>query len=85
MDAQQIINWLLGVFGMVLGFMLRAIWQSVKDLQKSDKEIVEKVNSIEVLVAGGYVPKSEFDKRVDALFDKLDRIEDKLDKKEDKT
>lgn len=84
MDQQQIINWLLGVFGMVLGFMLRAVWQSVKDLQKSDKEIVDKVNSIEVLVAGGYVRKDEFDKRLDALFDKLDRIEDKLDGKEDK-
>lgn len=69
---------------MVLGFLLRSMWQAVRDLQSSDKQIVEKVNSIEVLVAGGYVKKDEFNSRLDAMFDKLDRIEDKLDRKEDK-
>lgn len=82
---QTIINWAFGLLSLLIGFLLRSVWQAVRDLQESDKKIVEKVNSIEVLVAGGYVPKSEFDKRVDALFDKLDRIEDKLDKKEDKS
>ena len=82
---QTIINWAFGFISLLVGFLLRSIWQAVRDLQESDKKIVEKVNSIEVLVAGGYVAKDEFDKRVDALFDKLDRIEDKLDRKEDKT
>lgn len=67
-----------------MGFLLRAMWTAVRDLQRADKQVLEKVNAIEVLVAGGYVPKTEFDKRLDALFDKLDRIEDKLDNKADK-
>lgn len=85
MEAQAIINWLLGVFGMLIGILVRSLWQAVKDLQESDKEIIDKVNSVEVLVAGQYVKQDEFNRLSDAIFKKLDRIEDKLDGKEDKT
>ena len=81
---QTLINWLLGGFGALIGFLLNAVWQAVKDLQKSDKEIVEKVGQIEVLVAGGYVKKNEFSDLSKALFAKLDKIEEKIDKKADK-
>lgn len=81
---QTFINWLLGGLGALIGFLLKAVWQSVKDLQDSDKELADKVSKIEVLVAGNYVKKDELDTRLDALFGKLDRIEDKLDKKADK-
>jgi hypothetical protein len=81
---QTIINWLMGLFSMLFGFLLRTVWQAVKDLQMSDKQLVEKVNSIEVLVAGQYVKQDEFNRLSDAIFKKLDRIEEKLDKKEDK-
>lgn len=81
---QQIINWLLGIFGALIGFLMNAIWQAVKDLQKADKELTEKVGTIEVLVAGEYVKKDQFEKYADAVFKKLDRIEEKLDGKADK-
>lgn len=81
---QTIINWLLAGFGALIGFLLNAVWQAVKDLQSSDKELASKVAEIEVLVAGAYVRKDEFTHSVNALFAKLDRIEDKLDKKVDK-
>jgi len=81
---QTIINWLLGLFGTLIGILVKSLWQAVKDLQTSDKELVEKVNSIEVLVAGQYVKQDEFNRLSDAIFKKLDRIEDKLDDKEDK-
>lgn len=57
---QTIINWLLGLFGTLIGILVRSLWQAVKDLQESDKQIVEKVNSVEVLVAGQYVKQDEF-------------------------
>lgn len=82
---QQIINWVIGAFGTLLGFLLNAVWQAVKDLEKADKELADKLSKIEVLVAGNYVKKDELDVRLDALFGKLDRIEDKLDKKVDKS
>ncbi len=81
---QTIINWLLAGFGALIGFLLNAVWQAVKDLQTADKALTEKVGSIEVLVAGAYVKKDEFIDTVKALFAKLDKIEDKIDRKADK-
>jgi hypothetical protein len=82
---QTLINWLLGGFGALIGFLLNAVWQAVKDLQSADKELTKKVSEIEVLVAGAYVKKDELSTSVAALFAKLDRIEDKLDGKADKS
>lgn len=56
----------------------------MKDLKKTDAELADKVQKIEVLVAGDYVKRDEMDKLGDALFKKLDRIESKLDGKVDK-
>lgn len=81
---QTIINWLLAGFSALIGFLLNAVWQAVKDLQSADKVLAEKVGNIEVLVAGDYVKKDEFTQSINALFAKLDKIEDKLDKKADK-
>lgn len=81
---QTIVNWLLAGFGALIGFLLNAVWQAVKDLQTADKVLADKVGSIEVLVAGAYVKKDEFTDTVRALFAKLDKIEDKIDRKADK-
>ena len=63
---------------------MKVLHESVRDLQESDKKLAEKVSQIEVLVAGNYVRRDDFDKSVEAIFRKLDRIEDKLDSKADK-
>lgn len=81
---QTIVNWMLAGFGGLIGFLLNAVWQAVKDLQKADKELTAKVAEIEVLVAGAYVKKDDLEKLSSAIFAKLDRIEDKLDGKVDK-
>lgn len=81
---QTIVNWMLAGFGGLIGFLLNAVWQAVKDLQKADTDLTKKVSEIEVLVAGAYVKKDDIDKLSNAIFAKLDRIEDKLDGKADK-
>lgn len=81
---QEIINWVLAGFGATLGFLLRSVWEAVKDLQDADKDLADKVGRIEVLVAGNYVRKDEMSSTIAAIFVKLDRIEDKLDSKADK-
>lgn len=78
------INWLLGLFGALIGFLLRNLWQAVKDLQDSDKSITERMHGINALVAGSYLKRDEWHAQVRELFKKLDRIEDKLDQKADK-
>jgi len=81
---QTLVNWLLAGFGGLIGFLLHVVWQAVKDLQKADKALAERVGEIEVLVAGSYITKTDFTSVTDAIFRKLDRIEDKLDGKADK-
>lgn len=82
---QTMVNWILAGFGGLIGFSLSAVWQAVKDLQKADAELVKKVSEIEVLVAGVYVKRDDFNELSKAIFAKLNRIKDKLDGKVDKT
>ena len=66
------------------GWVLNSLRESIQSLNKSDKDLAEKVQSIEVLVAGQYVKRDDLDKLSHAIFAKLDRIEFKLDSKADK-
>ena len=84
MDPQTIINTAIALVGFLGGWILKVIWEGVKDLQSADKILAEKVNTIEILIAGTYMSKLDFDKIAAAIFDKLDKIEDKLDRKVDK-
>lgn len=81
---QSTLNWAFGVINICLGIGLKYFYDSLRDLRKADEKLTEKVGKIEVLVAGEYVKKDEFDKVADIIFVKLDRIFDKLDKKADK-
>jgi hypothetical protein len=84
MDYQTLFNIAGGLAGFLGGWWMKVLHESVRDLQESDKKLAEKVSQIEVLVAGNYVRRDDFDKSVEAIFRKLDRIEDKLDGKADK-
>jgi len=84
MFDQTVFNIALAISGFLGGWVLKVIWDAVKDLQTADKVLVEKVNTIEILIAGNYMSKQDFDKIAIAIFAKLDKIEDKLDKKADK-
>ena len=84
MDFQTGFNIVLGALGTLVGWMLNTLYNSMKDLTKADQVLADKVQTIEVLVAGHYLPRQEFDGKMDALFKKLDKIEDKLDAKLDK-
>lgn len=82
--SQTLINAIIGGFGAAGAFILRAIWEGLRELQKADADLIAKINRIQLLVAGNYVKKDEVDVIVKALFAKLDKIEDKLDKKVDR-
>lgn len=84
MDAQTIINIAIGLCGALGGWILNSLKQSVDELRRADNLLAEKVQHIEVLVAGTYVKRDDMDKIANALFVKLDKIESKLDSKADK-
>lgn len=84
MDWQDLFNVAMGFIMTLFGYGLRVSWESLTSLQKADKELSDKVARIEVLVAGEYVKKEDFERVIERLFDKLDHIEIKIDNKADK-
>lgn len=81
---QSYLNWAFGIINLILGGLIKAMWDSYKDLKKADSSLADKVNSIEVLVAGTYVKREDFDRVANQIFSKLDKISDKIDRKADK-
>jgi hypothetical protein len=63
---------------------LNTVWGAVKDLQAADKELTEKVGEIEVLVAGRYITREEFNTVLNQVFAKLDTIRDLVSQKADR-
>ena len=84
MEFQDLFNTAMGALLLLGGWFMRIMWDSLQGLQKQDRELAEKVGRIEVLVAGEYVRKDDFDRIIERLFDKLDHIELKIDNKADK-
>ena len=81
---QDLINAIIGIVGAGAGWWMKTMWESLRELQRADTSLVEKVSAIEVLVAGQYVRRDEVEKLFSAVFVKLDRIEEKLSGKADK-
>lgn len=85
MIDQQLFNILFAVAGALGGWWMKAMWESMKELEKADKRLTSEVSDLKVLVAGQYVKQDAFDRTIAALFAKLDRMEDKLNHKIDKS
>jgi len=75
-EYQVLFDVAIGVIGVLGGWTLNTVWAAVKGLQEADKELAEKVGQIEVLVAGRYVTRDEFNQVLNQVFERLDRIRD---------
>ena len=84
MDMQTSFNIAVGLVAFLGGWVLNSLRDSIKSLNTSDTELANKVQGIELMVAGSYVKRDDLDKLTVALFAKLDKIETKLDCKADK-
>ena len=80
----MLINSLIAGAGGLVSFLLKRIYDALQDLQKRDDQITNKINQIEVLLAGQYVNRSQFDSSMTMVFNKLDAISDKLNQKVDR-
>ena len=74
----------VGIIGVLGGWVLNTVWGAVKDLQEADKDLADKVAAIEVLVAGRYVTRDEFNSTLGQVFSKLDTIRDLVSQKADR-
>lgn len=52
---QQLFNIVIGVAGALGGWWMKAMWEGLKDLQRTDHELTQQVNNLQVLVAGQYM------------------------------
>ena len=80
MDTQTLINILFTVAGALGGWILNNLKTSIESLQKADISLADKVQHIEVLVAGTYVKRDDLDKVTSVVHQRFDKIEEKLDK-----
>jgi len=84
MESQTLINYTIGLIGFLGGWILKVLWDSINELRLADATLIDKVAAIEVMVAGSYITRSEFQQTITSMFTKLDRIEDKVSMKADK-
>lgn len=80
MDTQTLINILFACAGAMGGWILNNLKTSIEALQKADSTLADKVQHIEVLVAGTYVKRDDLDKVTSVVHLRFDKIEEKLDK-----
>ena len=84
MPDQVLINLLIALVAALGGWIMRILWSAVKDLQSENRELIDRVASVEKLVAGEYVKREDFDRFVERINNKLDQVLEKLGKKADK-
>lgn len=84
MIEQTVIN--AGIAGLLaaLSFILKVIWDGLRELQKADIEQSAQISNLRILMADSYIRKEDFERMTNALFNKLDKIEGKLDGKADR-
>lgn len=82
--AQFVFNVLISLVMFLGGWVLNSVKSSIEHLQRADRTLTEKLQGVELLVAGNYVKKDDLQHTIEAIFKKLDRIEGKLDTKADK-
>lgn len=83
-DIQTILNMVFGALLVISGWIIRIVYDTMKDLQKVDKELTDELGEIKILVAGNYITRPEFDKKLDAMFRKLDEIHTLVHNKADR-
>jgi hypothetical protein len=80
----MLINVLFSLVAFLGGYVLNGVKESLKSLIEDDNRLANKVQAIEVLVAGEYVRHDALKEALIPLSSQLNRIEIKLDHKADK-
>ena len=74
---QVVINWAVGAVGLLMGAMMKAMWDSIRDLQKSQAALQKEI-------ADNCVRRDDFAPFAIEIRGALQRIYDKLDGKADR-
>lgn len=83
-EYQVLFDIAVAIIGVLGGWTLNTVWTAVHDLQEADRALASKVADIEVLVAGRYITRDEFNITLSQVFTRLDHIRDMISQKADK-
>lgn len=76
MDYQLVINILLALVSFFGGWFVKSLKDQINDIRSDHNSTKTRLQNVELLVAGQYVTRTEFEAKVNALFMKLDKIQD---------
>jgi uncharacterized membrane protein (DUF106 family) len=77
MMSQDMINLMITISGVVFGWILRVVWESIRKLQ-------DEINEFQREVHTSYVSKDDYRQDILEVKEILKQIFDKLDRKADK-
>ena len=80
-SSWRFLDYGMAAFGAVLSLLWKTNSDKIKELQDGHARVSGEIREIELLVAGDYVKREDFERTLTALFAKLDRMETKIDGK----
>lgn len=81
---QSLFNVVVGFAGVCGGWILKTLWEVIRDVQAHQRRTDDRMSALEVLVAGKYVLREDFDKTMSQVNTKLDYIVTTLSEKQDR-
>ena len=81
---QSLFNIVVGFAGVCGGWILKTLWEVIRDVQTHQRKTDSEVSELKVLVAGQYVTRGEFNTTMNGINTKLDYIVDTLNQKQDR-
>ena len=75
MAMQEVFNIAVALIGFLAAWVLRVLWESIKELQRNNKEVSDQLRDNELLVLGQYTKKEELDRVADAILTKISKLE----------
>lgn len=76
---QTLFNIVVSIVGFLGAGLITLIWQEIRSLQRAERALADKLVSIEILVAGDYIRRTELKELIDDIHRRLDRFEEHLD------
>lgn len=85
-DSGSVEIWIFigGLCVTFIGWLYKMLISALRSLEKTDKELADRVTEIEVQIAGSYVTREELDEKMTMISLRLDRILELLSNKVDR-
>ena len=84
-DLSTFIQWLPIAICLIITYLLREMWEHIKQQKKRHEEIIEELTATQLDVAKNYVSYERFQDFRRDILEVMHRIEDKIEKKSPKS